>query len=239
MPLLDHFQAPLALERRWESFHSAWASEIMGFLNQEALPHPYFAENQIHFGGRVEIDVATLPPSDQDSAAGRNGGVAVRTVTPTTALVMPALFPDEIEVQVFHSSGGPNLVGAIELVSPRNKDRPEARRAFAVKCASYLQMGVGLVVVDVVTDRLANMHDELIDLLRQDSRFRFPFSSLVYSVAYRPFRREAAGDQIEIQPLALAVAADLPIVPLFLLNGPTIPVDLELTYTRTRQRSQL
>ena len=37
---------------------------------------------------------------------------------------------------------------AIELVSEANKDREENRRAFAVKCGSYLQKGVALVVVD-------------------------------------------------------------------------------------------
>ena len=53
------------------------------------------------------------------------------------------------------------LAAAIELVSPSNRDRPEARRAFVAKCASYLQRGAGLVIVDVVTDRLANLHEEL------------------------------------------------------------------------------
>ena len=240
MPLLDHFHPPLALERRWESFHATWASEIMGFLNQEALPPRYFAETQVHFGSRVEVDVASIErPGHDPGGVNTNGGVAVRTVTPTMTLVMPALFPDEIEVQVFDTLGGATLVGAIELVSPRNKDRPEARRAFAAKCASYLHAGIGLVVVDVVTNRQANLHDELIDLLRQDSRFRFPFSSVIYSIAYRPFRTEADGDQIEIQPIALSIGGELPTMPLFLREGPTIPVDLELTYTRTCRRSQL
>ena len=42
---------------------------------------------------------------------------------------------------------GATLVAAIELVSPGNKDRPEARLAFAAKCVSYLTRGVGLIVV--------------------------------------------------------------------------------------------
>src|SRR5205085_725706 len=67
------------------------------------------------------------------------------------SLVMPAVFPDDIEVQVFATTAGATLVAAIELVSPGNKDREEARRAFAAKCAGYLTRGVGLVVVDVVT----------------------------------------------------------------------------------------
>ena len=54
----------------------------------------------------------------------------------------------EVEIRIV---GGATLVGAIELVSPGNKDRAEAHRAFAAKCASYLHEGIGLVIIDVVT----------------------------------------------------------------------------------------
>src|ERR1700722_9770641 len=203
MPLRDHFHPPLATLRHWKSFHAAWATEIMRTLNRQVLPERCFAEAQVHVGGRVEIDVATFERTDGveiPQANGNAGGVAVETWSPPRAtLVMPAVFPDEIEIQVFRSSGGITLVGAIELVSPGNKDRPEARRAFVAKCASYLQQGVGLVIVDVVTERRANLHDELIDLLQQADAFRFPTSDVLYATAYRPLRRED-GDQIEIWP---------------------------------------
>jgi hypothetical protein len=74
---------------------------------------------------------------------------------------MPAIFPDDFQVQVFSSVAGPTLVAAIELVSPGNKGRAESRRAFAAKAAAYLQRGIGLIVVDIVTTRHANLHDEL------------------------------------------------------------------------------
>ena len=68
MPLLDHFHSPLSESRSWESFHTSWSSEIMAALNQEILPPGYFAETQVHFGSRLEVDVATLheekPPSN-------------------------------------------------------------------------------------------------------------------------------------------------------------------------------
>ena len=35
------------------------------------------------------------------------------------------------------NTGGATLVGAIELVSPANKDRPESRRAFVAKTAWF------------------------------------------------------------------------------------------------------
>ena len=54
------------------------------------------------------------------------------------------------------------LVGAVELVSPSNKDRPASREALVSKCAGYIRSGVGLVVVDVVTDRPADLHRDLL-----------------------------------------------------------------------------
>ena len=115
---------------------------------------------------------------------------------------MPTVFPDEIEVQVFATVTGATLVGAIELVSPGNKDRPETRRAFAAKCVAYLTRGIGLIVVDVVTNRLANLHNEVIGLLGRDEPFLLAASATTYAVAYRPSPLPS-GDQIEIWPKPL------------------------------------
>jgi hypothetical protein len=240
MPLLDHFHPPLSENRHWESFHTSWANEIMATLNQEVLPSGYFAETQVHFGSRVEVDVATLHRPDPSAAPPiDNGGVAMQTWSAADVMLMPAVFPDEIEVQVIQRSGGPTLVGAIELISPRNKDRPEARRAFAMKCGAYLQLGIGLLIVDVVTDRQANLHDELIQMLQQVQTYCFPGNVLLYSVSYRPLRTEQGGDQIELRRVPMRLGHALPTMPLALRDGPIIPVDLELTYTRTRQRTAL
>ena len=57
---------------------------------------------------------------------------------------------------------GARLVAVIEIVSPGNKDRAEARRTFAGKCAAYLQRGIGLITIDIVTNRNANLHNELV-----------------------------------------------------------------------------
>jgi hypothetical protein len=241
MPLLDHFHPPLTPTRNWESFHALWSAALVERLNREVLPEGYFAETQVHVGGRVEVDVATFPATAAGpAAAGRNGGVAVAPwAPPAAALEMPAVFPDEVEVQVFQTTAGLTLVGAIELVSPGNKDRPETRRAFAAKCASYLQTGVGLVVIDIVTGRRANLHDELIRLTEQDERYRFPSDSLLYAVAYQPARREPGGDVISVWPAPLAVGQALPVLPLALRGGPVVPVELETTYTEARLRSRL
>src|SRR5437899_12924065 len=102
MPLRDHFHAPLAPSRHWESFHAAWATEIMRTLNRHVLPEGCFAEAQVHVGSRVEVDVATYQQngSGAKNPAGSPGGVAVATWAPPAAtLVMPTVCPDEIEMQ--------------------------------------------------------------------------------------------------------------------------------------------
>jgi hypothetical protein len=187
----------------------------------------------VHVGSRVEIDVAAFGHEPLSSGPGgvNGGGTAVVTwALSAPPLVMPAIFPDEIEVQVFVTSGGATLVAAIELVSPGNKDRPEARRAFTAKCASYLQQGIGLVIVDIVSERLANLHNELIRFMEPPEGFAMAGAPPLYAVAYRPSRRET-GDQIEMWPVPLAIGRALPVMPLALRGVATVPVDLEATYT--------
>jgi hypothetical protein len=239
MPLLDHFHPPLTPERAWESFHSMWATETARTLNRRILPKGYFAE--AHVGGRVEVDLPTFQkePAEGLPGNGQSGGVALETWAPPVASrVMPAIFPDEIEVRVLATRTGATLVAAIEFISPGNKDRPEARRAFAAKCASYLQQGIGLVVVDVVTERLANLHDELIRLLALPETFRFPSETMLYVVSYRPFRT-ADSDQVEFWPVPLGVGQPLPTIRLPLRGGPTVPVELEATYGEACVSSRL
>ena len=59
MPLLDHFHPPLSNHRPWESIHSEWTSSIARQLNGKVLPQHFVALPRVHFGGRMEIDVAT------------------------------------------------------------------------------------------------------------------------------------------------------------------------------------
>jgi hypothetical protein len=236
MPLRDHFHPPLKNIRHWESFYAAWATDIMRTFNRGVLPHDCFAETQVHVGSQVEIDIATF---QETPGNGRNGGVAVATwAPPATKLVMPAVFPDVIEVQVIRDFGGPRLVGAIELVSPGNQDRPETRQAFVAKCAAYLQQGIGLVVVDVVTERQANLHNELIRHLQQPDEFALPVSALLYATSYGP-RRLKNGDQIELWLETLSLGRPLPTMPLALLGVGPVPVDLDGTYQRTCEDSRL
>jgi hypothetical protein len=243
MGLQNHFRPPLSVRRHWHAFHNAWATYISSDLNQR-LPEGYFAEANVQFG--IEIDVATfeeaeLSPSSDSAARAAPTGEAIGSsavwIAPTPTQTIPiSIITDVVEVLVFGREAGPTLAGAIELVSPANKDRAAHRDAFITKCAAYLQQGVGLIVVDVVTDRRANLHDEL--LVRLGSPGMVPLDAELYAVAYRPVSR-AGQASLDIWQEPLAVGHRLPTLPLWLRGSLTLPVDLDATYERTCREQRI
>lgn len=241
MPLLDHFHPPLSVERRWEAFHSSWATRIVDALTDDLLPPGYIAEEHVHFGPSVEIDVATFARAT-DPVPATNGTVATLAprvwAPPAADGVVPAVFVDTFAVRVFSTETGPRLVAAIELVSPRNKDRDDSRRAFAIKVASYLVQGISVIVVDIVTSRLANLHHEILTLIRQSETLRLPDDAALYAVAYRPVQR-GGSDGIDVWRSVLALGEPLPTLPLALNAELVLPIDFEATYAEAVLRRRL
>ena len=251
MPLRDHFHPPLSDQRDWASFHARWSNAIADSLN-ELLPERYFADPLTHAGSSVEIDVATFddPHNSREHANGRpflpsgegQGGIALAEVpklyTPPVAEFSAATaIADDFEVRIFRDSGGAKLVAAIELVSPSNKDRPESRLAFATKCASYLHNSIAVIVVDIVTERLANLHDEIVPLFTSDDIPQMGSGSL-YSVAYRPLVQGGEA-KIEWWPRSFELGDCLPTLPLWLNAVLAVPVDLEASYTLALRRARI
>lgn len=240
MPLLDHFHPPLSGERRWESFHSNWATKIADMLTECWLPANYIAEEHIHLGPSVEIDVAAF---ERDAAALQEESGAVATQDrkvwspPAADGVLPAVFPDTFEVRILCTDTGPKLVAAIELISPGNKDRPAARKAFAIKCASYLYEGISVIILDIVTNRCANLHNEILSLMEADN-LTLPPECNLYAVAYRPMQR-AAAEEIDIWRSPLTPGQTLPTLPLGLRADLVIPVDFEEAYAEACARKRL
>src|SRR5262249_34263331 len=166
MPLLAHFNPPLSRTHPWRSFHGAWAAAMARLLNHGVLPPGYYAVPLVDRDGPIKIDVAAL--REQEAPAPAGGAVAPKTWTPpapglAVAVELPAV--DEVEVQVFADDGDPRLAAAVELLSPRNKDRPQSRQAFAVKCVGHLQQGSSVVVGDTVTTRRADLNAAILSLL--------------------------------------------------------------------------
>jgi hypothetical protein len=239
MPLLDHFHAPLYPRHPWESFHSNWTTRIADGI-AAVLPPEFQVEQQTHVGPGFEIDVGTV---EEDSlSADLPDGPAVLTVPrapayapPAPDRTIPAAIPDTFEVRVFSTMAGMTLVAVVELVSPGNKDRVRERRAFATKCASFLAQGVSVVIVDMVSSRRANLHNETMRLLEADPDLSFPQAVRLYAVAYRPVRRNQRV-QIDLWMHRLAVGSPLPTLPLRLTGDLFVPVELEATYQEACRR---
>jgi hypothetical protein len=218
MPLRDHFRPPLKDFPAFSSVHSMWASQIVERFNLQVLSGEYVSHAEIKLGPLIEIDVATFeadPSHGKMWTADSNGegGVALASEQKTFSPPVPALSariavfdPDSFEIKIYRDGGSWNLVAAIELVSESNKDRPEHRRAFANKVAGYVQRGVSAVVVDTVTNRNANLHSELSEVMAWPADLDWESATGISAVSYRTVR---AGETVRLDawPHELTVGA--------------------------------
>ncbi|HEY7422615.1 MAG TPA: hypothetical protein VH682_00010 [Gemmataceae bacterium] len=156
-------------------------------------------------------------------------------VLPPSYYALPLVDQDgpseAVKVQVFADDSDLRLTAAVELVSPRNKDHPQARQAFAAKCVSCLQQGSGVVVVDTVTTRRADLNAAILALLGVENSAA-PASNLS-AVSYRAVGHEEETQQLLLWPAPLALGQSLPTLPLWIASDFSVPLDLEASYQTT------
>ncbi len=199
------------------------------------LPDEFTAEPRVHLGTYFEIDVCAYESNEQTlpqlTHSSNGGGLATATwAPPEPTLDVDTDFTEqyEYEVLVFDQSRGRQLVAAVEIVSPANKDRPENRQAFVAKCAALLQQRVCVSIVDLVTTRHFNLYTDLLELIhRSDPAFSPPPST--YAVTCR-------GHKVGVQPrfqtwaYPLVVGLPLPTLPIWLTDDLAVSLDLETSY---------
>ncbi len=237
MPLRDHFRPTRG---RWDALHGGWPMMIATDLNRK-LPSPYSAAPRVHVR-RLEVDIAAFDadwaPAASRPAAGPGGSelgsqpVAPAWTPPEPTATIVAEWPpiDEYEVRVYDTAHG-LLVAAIELVSPANKDRPECRGAFVTKCVALLHQRVCVTIVDVVTNRSANLYGEVLALLAQAGDVTASTGPL-YAATCRLAGCEPHA-QLETWAHRLELGRPLPTLPLWLSERQAVPLDLEASYEET------
>jgi hypothetical protein len=201
-------------------------------LNQGVLPAGYYAVPLLDRDGPIEIDVAALREHGPLPSGESATPVTWTPPAPGLTLAVELSAVDGVEVQVFADDGDPRLTAAIELLSPRNKDRPQARQAFAVKCVGYLQQGSSVVVVDTVTTRRADLNAAILSLLGVPAGGAAAPMGLS-AVSYRAVGREEETQQLLLWPAPLALGQSLPTLPLWIAADFSVPLDLDASYRAT------
>jgi hypothetical protein len=238
MPLRDHFRPPIWTRASWEGFHGGWPMVMVQQLSGQ-LPENFTAEPRVHLGSYFEIDVCAYEGGEQpipgSSAGNGSGGMATATWAPpqpTLAVDSDLAEQYEYEVLVYDQSRGRQLVAAVEIVSPANKDRPENREAFVAKCAALLQKRVCVSIVDLVTTRQFKLYTDLLELIHRSDPAFSPTPPATYAVTCRG-RKLGRKPRFESWAYPLIVGQRLPTLPIWLTEDLAVSLDLETSYEET------
>src|SRR2546430_2150804 len=111
-----------------------WPAIMVQRLNA-VLPSEFTAEPRVHLGSYYEVDVCAYEenePTTDWSAQQRDygGGATATAAPPAPTFTVDADLVEQYayEVLIFDQSRARQLVAAVEIVTPANKDRPENRR---------------------------------------------------------------------------------------------------------------
>ena len=222
----------------WEGMHLLWTTELLRDIKSR-LPDGFRA----YLGAGPALAIGAPATRPDVSVRGRSSAAETSVSSasqgdqepqPDVEIAVATLEPDPA---VMIERDG-RLVSAVELVSPRNKDRPVARSTYLSRYAGYLIEGVHLLLVDVHR-RPAGF--SFADAIARE--LQMPEATALaapLAISYRVGERAATGGRfLSIWRRDLRTGEPLPNLPLGLTLESSVPVDLESTYTRAAQDAYL
>lgn len=224
----------------WEGVHHLWITELLRWIKPR-LPAGYRA-----YIGTAPV-VAVGSPAEKPDVSVRDWPDEPGKQPPVSFLADAngaASEPDEeIAVATLDSMASlfvevrGRLAAAVELISPRNKDRATSRASYLARYVSYLIEGVHLLLVDV---HRRPLNFSFAERIAEDLQFRQgPFPTPL-AVSYRVGEPAPAGGRLlAIWRRPLTVGAVLPTIPLPLTTELAVSVDLEQTYLRAAEDAYL
>jgi hypothetical protein len=226
-------------ERGWDSVHPIWMTYLIEWIRPR-LPAGYRA----FLGGLPALTVASSVGRPDVGVRSWDSLKPSQEAERSTAVIEP---DQELQVSIrldpqraIHVDRQGQLVAAIELVSPRNKDRSDAKETYTNRYVGYLRLGVHLLLVDVLPrPRSFSFADSISSCLNTElSALPPPFA-----VAYRVGEVIPVGDEmgslLGVWRRSLQVGERLPILPLPLSVHESISIDLEETYQRAAEQAYL
>jgi hypothetical protein len=131
-------------------------------------------------------------------------------------------------------------VAAIELVSPRNKDRREAKESYSSRYLGYLRQGVHLLLIDLLP---RPVRFSFLDVLGTALGLAIPATPAPFAVSFRvgdPIPNgNAESPVIGVWRRALQPREPLPTLPLALAARQRVLIDLEQSYCAACEQAYL
>lgn len=226
-------------ERGWDSVYPFWLAYLVEWI-QPRLPEGYKAflgsVPALRVGsinGKPDVSVRRWGPEPPAGAVATDTAV----IEPDReASVVIRLDPH----QAVHIDYHGQLIAAIEIVSPRNKDRTDSKETYTNRYLGYLRLGVHLMLVDVLP-RLKNF--SFSDAITTSLGLDLPPLPPPFAAAYRVGEVIPVGDDmgslVAWWRRPLRVGEPLPVLPLPLNVHRAIVIDLEETYHRAAKRAYL
>jgi hypothetical protein len=207
---------------------------------QERLPEGYKA----FLGGVPSLTVDAGPGKPDVSVRHWGPGPAAEAATSGTGVLEPDLeasvvfrLDPQLAVHIdFHGQ----LIAAIEIVSPRNKDRAGAKETYSNRYQGYLRLGVHLMLVDVLPrPKGCSFADAITSSLGLDLPPLPPPFAAAFRVGEVVPAGEDMGSLVGLWRRPLQVGQPLPTLPLPLNVHRAVVIDLEETYQRAAKRAYL
>jgi hypothetical protein len=238
MPLRDHFRSPVNDTHSWDEVHGQWPGEIVRHLTT-ILPAGFRAAPRVHLGSAFEVDVCTYDldsrAPEANAGSGDGGTATITALSPTLTVEANLSEQDEYEVRIYDGERGRQLVAAIEIVSPSNKDRLDIRELFVGKVVSLLQQGVCVSLVDLVSIRQANLYADLLRLLGRADSTLATTSPNLYAVTLRSRKPPKGRQLLDAWFYPMILGQPLPSLPIWLGPDLRVMLPLETSYEETRR----
>lgn len=226
-------------DRGWDSVHPLWLTYLLEYV-QERLPEGYKAflggipSLTVDSGhGKPDVSVRQWEMRAPMDPASSGTGILEPDVEASVAF---PLAPQ----RALHIDLHGQLIAALEIVSPRNKDRADAKETYSNRYLGYLQLGVHLMLVDVLPrPKGFSFSDAITNALGM----QLPALPPPFAAAYRVGETVPVGDDIGsvvgLWRRSLQVGGVLPTLPLPLNVHQSVLIDLEETYRRAAKRAYL
>jgi hypothetical protein len=208
----------------WEGMHHLWITELLRWVKPR-LPDGFRA--YIGLAPLLAVGVRSWSLASEPTASGPAIGEADAAPTEPDEEVAVATLDPETAVYVERQG---RLIAAVEVISPRNKDRPIARSAYLARYLGYLLDGAHLVLIDVHRRPLGF---SFADQIAVELQLEQPSVPPPMAVSYRVGEPAATGGRLlAIWRRPLTAGAALPTIPLPLTPEQAVALDLDYTYTQ-------